>query len=90
MIVFVDNFILSMRFIRIIVLSQRHDLTHYTRTHRRALEQLSSAFGHVRKASKLARDVAYLHSLAAAAGLTVKEYQRLLEMFNKIDIEKVG
>lgn len=56
----------------------------------RALEQLSAAFGHLRKASQTARDVAYLHSLAAAVGLSVKEYQRLLEMFNKIDIEKVG
>ncbi|BBN16550.1 hypothetical protein MPTK1_7g07300 [Marchantia polymorpha subsp. ruderalis] len=58
--------------------------------HARALEQLSAAFGHLRKASQTARDVAYLHSLAAAVGLSVKEYQRLLEMFNKIDIEKVG
>ena len=56
----------------------------------RALEQLSSAFSAVKKASRQARDVAYIHTLAAAAGLSVKEYQRLLEMFNRIDQDKVG
>ncbi len=56
----------------------------------RALEQLSCAFAGVRKATKQARDVAYIHALAAAAGLSVKEYQRLLEMFNRIDQDKVG
>ncbi|KAH9576104.1 hypothetical protein CY35_01G144800 [Sphagnum magellanicum] len=58
--------------------------------HARALEQLSCAFAGVRKATKQARDVAYIHALAAAAGLSVKEYQRLLEMFNRIDQDKVG
>jgi hypothetical protein len=56
----------------------------------RALEHLSCAFAGVRKATKQARDVAYIHALAAAAGLSVKEYQRLLEMFNRIDQDKVG
>ena len=56
----------------------------------RALEQLSVAFATVKRASKQARDVAYIHTLAAAAGLSVKEYQRLLEMFNRIDQDKVG
>jgi hypothetical protein len=54
------------------------------------LEQLSSAFSAVKRASRQARDVAYIHTLAAAAGLSVKEYQRLLEMFNRIDQDKVG
>ncbi|CAM6044854.1 unnamed protein product [Sphagnum compactum] len=58
--------------------------------HARAVEQLSCAFAGVRKATKQARDVAYIHALAAAAGLSVKEYQRLLEMFNRIDQDKVG
>lgn len=56
----------------------------------RALEQLSEAFVVVKRASKQARDVAYIHTLAAAAGLLVKEYQRLLEMFNRIDQDKIG
>nr|PNR39957.1 hypothetical protein PHYPA_020237 [Physcomitrium patens] len=44
----------------------------------------------MKRASKQARDVAYIHTLAAAAGLSVKEYQRLLEMFNRIDQCKIG
>ncbi|CAM6040864.1 unnamed protein product [Sphagnum compactum] len=56
----------------------------------RALSHLSATFGAVRRASRMARDVSYIHTLAAATGLSVKEYQRLLEMFNKIDQEKVG
>ncbi len=56
----------------------------------RALSHLSATFGAVRRASRMARDVSYIYTLAAATGLSVKEYQRLLEMFNKIDQEKVG
>lgn len=56
----------------------------------RALEQLSTAFASLRKASKEARDGAYLRSLAAAAGVTVKEYKRFLDMFHKIDTNKTG
>lgn len=56
----------------------------------RALEQFSGAFAAMKRASKQARDVAYIHTLAAAAGLSVKEYQRLLEMFNRIDQCKIG
>ncbi|CAK9859280.1 unnamed protein product, partial [Sphagnum jensenii] len=55
-----------------------------------ALSHLSATFGAVRRASRMARDVSYIYTLAAATGLSVKEYQRLLEMFNKIDQEKVG
>ncbi|KAH9549554.1 hypothetical protein CY35_10G026300 [Sphagnum magellanicum] len=58
--------------------------------HARALSHLSATFGAVRRASRMARDVSYIYTLAAATGLSVKEYQRLLEMFNKIDQEQVG
>ncbi|XP_024396415.1 uncharacterized protein [Physcomitrium patens] len=58
--------------------------------HAKALEQFSGAFAAMKRASKQARDVAYIHTLAAAAGLSVKEYQRLLEMFNRIDQCKIG
>lgn len=56
----------------------------------RALEHLSGAFGAVQRARKIARDYAYLRTLAAAAGISVKEYQRLLEMFRKIDNDNTG
>eukprot|EP00250_Pteridium_aquilinum_P000775 c10939_g1_i2 orf=3-428(-) len=56
----------------------------------RALEHLSMAFGAVQRARKISRDYAYLRTLAAAAGISVKEYQRLLEMFRKIDYDNTG
>lgn len=58
--------------------------------HSKALEHLSMAFGAVQRARKIARDYAYLRTLAAAAGISVKEYQRLLEMFRKIDYDNTG
>ncbi|KAJ7513806.1 hypothetical protein O6H91_23G015400 [Diphasiastrum complanatum] len=58
--------------------------------HSRALERLSTSFAAVRQASKTARDVAHIRTLATAAGISVKEYQRLLEMFRKIDHENTG
>ncbi|KAH7423602.1 hypothetical protein KP509_12G063400 [Ceratopteris richardii] len=58
--------------------------------HSKALEHLSTAFGAVQRARKIARDYAYLRTLAAAAGISVKEYQRLLEMFRKIDHGNTG
>ncbi|EFJ36801.1 hypothetical protein SELMODRAFT_403502 [Selaginella moellendorffii] len=53
------------------------------------MEQLTT-FGAVRAASKNARDAAYIRTQAAAAGISVKEYQRLLDMFMKIDSENTG
>ncbi|GAQ85157.1 hypothetical protein KFL_002220010 [Klebsormidium nitens] len=58
--------------------------------HARALEQLSTAFAALRTASQGARDGAYLRSLAAAAGVSVKEYKRFLDMFHKIDTARSG
>ncbi|XP_024515146.1 uncharacterized protein LOC9649878 [Selaginella moellendorffii] len=58
--------------------------------HARAMEQLTAAFGAVRAASKNARDAAYTRTQAAAVGISVKEYQRLLDMFTKIDSENTG
>eukprot|EP01018_Ginkgo_biloba_P027711 Gb_33975 [translate_table: standard] len=58
--------------------------------HTKALEHLSSAFAAVTRARTNARDSAYLRTLASAAGVSVKDYQKLLEMFRKIDIDNTG
>ncbi|EFJ37948.1 hypothetical protein SELMODRAFT_402635 [Selaginella moellendorffii] len=58
--------------------------------HAKALEQLSTAFALVRRASKNARELSYIRTLAGAAGISVKEYRRLWEMFTKIDYENTG